>query len=1025
MHSGTDARTGIFGRVEQRAALERAVAAGLDGVPTLILVAGDAGIGKTTLVDLVVAGFAGTDVRVLRGFADESGSAAFSLWDGVRRGLGARVGPGAEEIEERRWEHVEVLADCLVDAGPVIVVLEDLHWADDESLWVLERLPHVLAGVPTAIVATSRDASVGRVRPNHVVALAGLDRHDVAELVGSLGGDVTEGGIGRLAELTGGNPLFVREIAIHGDRGQVPAAVGDALDWTLRDLGDDVLDVLLALALGATGVPREVLAAGVGADRGEIEARIDRALDHGVLVAGPQRQPTFRHALLAEAVRKRAGAPRCRAMHAALAAGWSASAPSPWTTAEAARHLLAAVPDADAVDAAGLASEAARGLVGAGDPGAAAELLGTAEGVVAGQVAGAAHLRATLLLERGDALEEVGAEAAASEAYEAAAANARRADDARTLARAEAGAARHLNPLEPAPETVRRLTEAADALGGDDDPLRVALLGRLAWACVAGSDVTASRRHGEEAVEIARRLGDPDLLADALVDRYFAAVDRDDVRDRSAAARELVDLGGQHRRRRVTMLGLEWQFDAFLDTGDLAAAAGVLDRFEVFAALVMSPRPRLRACILSGILILMRGDRAGALDLFDRSLEIGRGALTDRELQTMHMSLRVTASWVWGVPDTAWIETFEVVRRLDLPSTSPFYGARHAQLELMGGNEGVARALLSPLLANPDSLLRCYQGIPTLLLVGELVCDLAIGGAHVKTLTRMLEPLAGLLGIGAGLGPGVDATLGRLALLDGGPDAAVTHLRDAVAFTSSMPSPPLEARSRSYLADALDAAGDAAAAAAERAAAAEIADRIGMELQRDWTPRMVAAPDATQRRARLVRQGAGWDLEAPGGAVSVPATTGMDHLARLVGHPGREVAATDLAGMAHPEAGLGPVLDAQAKREYRRRVAELEAEVDEAREFADPYREERAREELAAVMDELRKATGLGGRDRPSGSGAERARVNVTRNLRRAIAAIGAQLPELGSHLEVSVRTGAYCSYTPEPAAAIEWVVEP
>jgi hypothetical protein len=66
---------------------------------------------------------------------------------------------------------------------------------------------------------------------------------------------------------------------------------------------------------------------------------------------------------------------------------------------------------------------------------------------------------------------------------------------------------------------------------------------------------------------------------------------------------------------------------------------------------------------------------------------------------------------------------------------------------------------------------------------------------------------------------------------------------------------------------------------------------------------------------------------------------------------------------------------------------------------------------------------GLDGRDRPTGSGAERARVNVTRSLKRAVAAIAERVPDLGAHLERSLRTGRFCSYSPEPATALTWEV--
>ena len=131
----------------------------------------------------------------------------------------------------------------------------------------------------------------------------------------------------------------------------------------------------------------------------------------------------------------------------------------------------------------------------------------------------------------------------------------------------------------------------------------------------------------------------------------------------------------------------------------------------------------------------------------------------------------------------------------------------------------------------------------------------------------------------------------------------------------------------------------------------------------------------------------------------------------------------DAAG-APVASDLGPALDAQAKAAYRRRLLELQAEVDDAAACNDPVRGERAQVEIEALLRELERAVGLGGRDRPTGSGAERARINVVRSLKRAITAIEQQSPELGAHLAVSIRTGRYCCYQPEPAAALRWVVE-
>ena len=173
------------------------------------------------------------------------------------------------------------------------------------------------------------------------------------------------------------------------------------------------------------------------------------------------------------------------------------------------------------------------------------------------------------------------------------------------------------------------------------------------------------------------------------------------------------------------------------------------------------------------------------------------------------------------------------------------------------------------------------------------------------------------------------------------------------------------------------------------------------------------------------RDGPFWTLTSPIGNARLPHSVGIGQLARLLSTPGVEVSAVELAGraVAPIAADLGPSLDARAKREYRRRLHELQAEVDDAETAHDPVRAEQAHVEMEALLRELRRAVGLGGRDRPTGSDAERARINVVRSIRRTISAVALQAPLLGAHLEVSVRTGRHCIYLPEPGSAMSWVM--
>jgi non-specific serine/threonine protein kinase len=146
----------------------------------------------------------------------------------------------------------------------------------------------------------------------------------------------------------------------------------------------------------------------------------------------------------------------------------------------------------------------------------------------------------------------------------------------------------------------------------------------------------------------------------------------------------------------------------------------------------------------------------------------------------------------------------------------------------------------------------------------------------------------------------------------------------------------------------------------------------------------------------------------------------------VAGHQdrGESVAVAVGSGMevrGRGDADSGPMLDVQAKAEYRARVTELQEEIEEAESFNDPERAARAREELAFLARELAGAVGLGGRDRKSGSDAERARVNVTRAIRTALKRIAEHDAVLSRSLGAAIRTGTFCVYEPAPGDEPVW----
>ncbi len=203
------------------------------------------------------------------------------------------------------------------------------------------------------------------------------------------------------------------------------------------------------------------------------------------------------------------------------------------------------------------------------------------------------------------------------------------------------------------------------------------------------------------------------------------------------------------------------------------------------------------------------------------------------------------------------------------------------------------------------------------------------------------------------------------------------------------------------------------------------------------------APPALPARdpvAELVCEGDVWRINHAGTEFRLSDSRGIRHLSRLLAQPGFAYSAIELVagapGLARPSAtaagltvhggddGVGPALDDHAKNAYRERIEQLRSEFDEAESFNDPERAARLRDELDFVASELASAVGLGGRDRPHAADGERARVSVTRAIRRAISRIGEHDPPLAHELDSAVRTGALCVYEPPPHLRLQWRVE-
>jgi hypothetical protein len=174
------------------------------------------------------------------------------------------------------------------------------------------------------------------------------------------------------------------------------------------------------------------------------------------------------------------------------------------------------------------------------------------------------------------------------------------------------------------------------------------------------------------------------------------------------------------------------------------------------------------------------------------------------------------------------------------------------------------------------------------------------------------------------------------------------------------------------------------------------------------------APARERLEITVEQDGELWRIRSSAGEeVVLKDGKGLHYLAELVRQPGRELHVTQLADMLETQGDAGPVLDTKAKEAYRRRLEDLREHLEEARRFSDQARAERAEAEIDALVEQLSKAMGLGGRDRKVGSHVERARVNVQRRLKDVLRRVEEQNPSLGRILSVSVKTGTWCMFSP------------
>jgi hypothetical protein len=205
-----------------------------------------------------------------------------------------------------------------------------------------------------------------------------------------------------------------------------------------------------------------------------------------------------------------------------------------------------------------------------------------------------------------------------------------------------------------------------------------------------------------------------------------------------------------------------------------------------------------------------------------------------------------------------------------------------------------------------------------------------------------------------------------------------------------------------------------------------------------------AASHAEASENEFRREGDFWTLKYEGKLLRLRHGNGLVFVAYLLKHPDQEFHVAQLTGLlggssspetmylSHSEKqrlGIratrstdpGPLLDGAAKLAYRNRIEELRSDLEEAKSRNDIGRAEKAAAEIELVAAELSHAVGLGGRDRKHGAETQRARVNVTNAIRALTAKIAPEHASLARYLRLTIHTGYFCSYSPDPRSAPRW----
>jgi DNA-binding CsgD family transcriptional regulator len=894
----------------------------------LALVAGEPGAGKSRLLRELADRVAGRGGLVLHAAGDPTSGMSYQplveafshlLRHLPRELTAAALGPAGGELvrlfpdlpaqvpglrapaagppETERHRLCTALVDLVAEVGtllPVLLVLDDLHWADRATLLWLRQLLRTRSEARVMLVGAYRDAEdemgeelaeaiADLVRSPGVLQLrlAGLATSEVAEFVERTAGRDLDGSApdvsAAIGDLTRGNPFLMGELWRHLAETGVVASTGEGwrLAGRVADIGSPegvqhVVGQRLSRLAPATRALLETAAvagpeAGLGLLRGAVDldestvlAALEEALRTGMMQPAGGARPGYRfaHELVRRAVYDRLNPVTLARLHLRVAQALERVPGSDLRMlADLAGHYTAAAPlgVADRAVAYSLrAAEAASHRVAHDE---AVALLRTALEL---GVPAADEGRVRLLL--GMALRAAGRWQAAVESFRSAAALARRAGDPALLAEAALGVEETCwRPGITSAGAAELLAEAVEVIGPREDCLRVRLLAALARAHGYAGDwpqAAAARRAG---VALARDLGEPATLARALAQSYWGR-GVDDADEVLAALDEALDLARRVADPELICTVCCWRNPLLAEMGRFDdVRRGIADLRAT--AEQLGQNVHLYQCEQAQAALALADGRLDEAEAHaERALELSRdGRFDARGAHGIQMfSIRREQGRLH--------ELEPVVRLVDaqggrLPVWAPGLAVLYAEL----GMSGEARAEIGRLCADgfaavPDDALRTAA----LTYLAD-ACVLTGDAANAATVYAELVPFAGTVVVVAGLVAyygAMDRYLGALAATLGDLAAAERHFAAATELNDRLRMPTWRARTRYDHARALLGRGDPPdrdrahelLAAARRDAVRHGLPGLRAHIDALPAPRQTAHPDGlTSREVEVLR----------------------------------------------------------------------------------------------------------------------------------------------------------------------------